>query len=684
MRSAASFLLALGLAAAGWAIEPRAPEKAPTFFYHVAGDEPGPWPEIFSSLGLAPGAAGADGIFVLRTGAADLEAQWRERVAQGALLVLEGDSGIAAAFGFRPAERRVPVRNVVDRHAPKLGIIWERQLELPVFETPPGATIFAKERWSGAPLLAGVRLGAGGVLWLAVTPGEHGHERFPYLFHALGELGFSPPFRSRRLWAFLDPPYRSRVDLDYFARRWRRAGIAALQVAAWHYFEPEPERDAWLGRLIEACHRQAIQVYAWLELPHVSEAFWNAHPEWREKTAVLQDAFLDWRKLMNLANPDCRRAVAAGIHQLIDRFDWDGVNLAELYFESLEGHANPARFTPMNDDIRREFRGLAGFDPLELFQAGSPRHFEKNAAGLRQFLEFRAQLARRMQEEWIAEIERARRRKPHLDLVLTHVDDRFDTRMKDLIGADAAALLPLLDRHSFTFLIEDPATIWHLGPKRYPEIATRYEPLTPHAEKLAIDINIVERYQDVYPTRQQTGIELYQQVHLASKAFARVALYAEHSILAADLGLLPSAAGAVERVARVEDKLAVESRFGVGVPWRGPAKVDGRLWPVACDEAVWLPGGAHAIQPTRERPPVRLLDLNAELKAAGATESGLEFAYESASRAIAVLEARPARVEIDGEAAEVRLVEAGGRYVLFLPRGQHLVSIEAAASRAAD
>jgi len=43
------------------------------------------------------------------------------------------------------------------------------------------------------------------------------------------------------------------------------------------------------------------------------------------------------------------------------------VNLAELYFESLEGIGNPARFTPMNDDVRREFRALGGVDPIDLF-----------------------------------------------------------------------------------------------------------------------------------------------------------------------------------------------------------------------------------------------------------------------------------------------------------------------------
>ena len=98
-------------------------------------------------------------------------------------------------------------------------------------------------------------------------------------------------------------------------------------------------------------------------------------------------------------------------------------------------------------------------------------------------------------------------------MVLTHVDDRFDTRMHDLIGADAARVLPLLDQHDFTFLIEDPATIWNLGPQRYPQIAARYQPLTSHSNRLAIDINIVERYQDVYPTKQQTGTELFQLVH---------------------------------------------------------------------------------------------------------------------------------------------------------------------------
>ncbi len=655
-------LLAVTLAA------PSAQRGEPSFA--VLSDDPGAWPAVFSSIGLRQRPPGLASVFVAR-GGAQASPQWNQRVEQGAFLVLEGDSPLAAQFGFHPIPENIRAGSVVDVHRPKLSIVWQKALELPKFEIPKTARVFARERWTQAPLVAGLRRGAGGVLWIAVSPGEHGYERFPYLLQALCDLGFQAPFRSTRLWAFFDYSYRTRVDLDYFAARWRSAGIAALHVAAWHFYETDKDRDEYLQRLIEACHRKGILVYAWLEVPHVSEKFWNDHPEWREKTAVLQDAHLDWRKLMNLVNRDCFQAVRAGVGALVSRFDWDGVNLAELYFESLEGAGNPARLTPMNDDVRSEFRRARGFDPLELFQS------RKDPESLRTFLDFRAELARRMQEEWVGEIDRMRRGRPDLDLVLTHVDDRFDSNMRDAIGADASRVLPLLERHDFTFLIEDPATVWNLGPQRYPEIARRYQPLTQRTGKLAIDINVVERYQDVYPTQQQTGSELFQLVHLAARAFSRVALYFENSILPPDLTLLPSSAAVVDRIETVGKKLVVDSPHGVGVPWKGGALVDGRPWPVADGEIVWLPAGAHAVEAAPATPPSRILDFNGTLKTARALpRGGIEFSYQSSSRALAVLDVAPLRMEVDGVKTKPVLLASAGAYTLYLPRGQHLVTLE--------
>ena len=281
-----------------------------------------------------------------------------------------------------------------------------------------------------------------------------------------------------------------------------------------------------------------------------------------------------------------------------------------------------------------------------------------------------------MQEEWLAVLESTRRAKPHLDLVLTHVDDRFDAGMKDAIGADAGRVLPLLETHDFTFLIEDPATVWNLGPQRYPEIAKRYQPLTTRAGKLAIDINIVDRYQDVYPTKQQTGTELFELVHLASNAFPRVALYFENSILTPDLPLLPAAGAIVPRLSRNGSQVSIDSPRGVGIVWNGDARVDGRPWPVSDGSSVWLPAGAHTIEsaPTSAAP--RILDFNGDLRSAERLpDSAVELSYESSARALALVDHKPMRLEIDGADARLDFLASETSYSVVLPRGQHLVTI---------
>jgi hypothetical protein len=162
-------------------------------------------------------------------------------------------------------------------------------------------------------------------------------------------------------------------------------------------------------------------------------------------------------------------------------------------------------------------------------------------------------------------------------------------------------------------------------------------------------------------------------VHLASAAFAQVALYFENSILGPDLPLLGSAAAAVDRVEQNGPKLIVASRHGVGVPWVGPALVNGKLWPVGDGETVWLPAGPATLEPAQSAPIMRLIDFNGELKTASSLPRGLAFAYQSNSRALAKLDGDVRKVEVDG--VEVGLERSGD--VLLLPRGQHVVDITA-------
>ncbi|MBV9405757.1 MAG: hypothetical protein JO211_10465, partial [Acidobacteriaceae bacterium] len=503
--------------------------------FNVTGTDAGAWRKIFGSLDMSEGLNGTTRIVVLGS-EARVDAA---RLSQDHILVVEGTGQAALSLGIVPKPSQISIRQICDTHAPGMQTIWQQPVSVPAVTLPDGFTVFASERWNDMPVLAGKRTAHGAILWMATPPGESGIERYPYLLQALVDLGLPIETRGTNLWAFFDSSYRIRADVDYLAQHWRRAGVSILHVAAWHNVDPDPVQDEYLRKLIEACHRNAILVYAWLELPHVSEKFWMDHPAWREKTALGQDAQLDWRKLMNLQNPDCHREVAKQIGALIREFDWDGVNVAELYFESLEGASNPSRFTPMNDDVRREFERTNGFDPKLLFDPASPYATAKNPKALREFLSFRAQLASRMQADWLDVIDRLKSAKPYLDVVLTHIDDRFEPGIRDALGADIARSLPSIQARHSTLLVEDPATLWNLGPERYSKLAQKYRELTPDRSHIAIDINVVERYQEVYPTKKQTGVELLELVHEAAASFSHVALYFENSLEKQDLNLLP-------------------------------------------------------------------------------------------------------------------------------------------------
>src|SRR5207244_2568841 len=133
--------------------------------------------------------------------------------------------------------------------------------------------------------------------------------------------------------------------------------------------------------------------------------------------------------------------------------------------------------------------------------------------------------------------------------------------------------------------IEDPATVWHLGPQRYRSIAERYRALTPHHDKLAIDLNIVDRYQNVYPTKQQTGTELFQLVHQAAANFPRVPLYFHSQ-------LLPPALYATA----IEFSSQSASR-AIPLLDRPPKsiQIDGADAPLSQPSSLLLPRGQHVI-----------------------------------------------------------------------------------------
>lgn len=613
-------------------------------FFEVSGEAPG-WRKVLAAHGLLEGGKALPQVIVIADEGRWKPEQARARAADGAVLVVSGLGKLAREFGITPGTEDVLVRHLRDASAPDLPVLWEKEekLRVPVME---GAwQVTAWERWKRVPMVAWLPVGKGGVLWTATGVGAQGYERYPFLPQALLKAGVAGKARSRELWAFFDASYRQRVDPEYLVERWKKAGLAGVHVASWQFDSTEEAKAAWLGRLISLCHVRGIHVYAWVELPHVSERFWRENPECRERTAAGTEAELDWRQLINLVNPACAAKAERSVLGLLRSFEWDGVNLGELYFESLEGAANLARFTPLNADVDAEFRAKYGVAPM---------------ADVPHFLEYRVELAARLQSAWLEKLEGLRKERPDFDIVLTHIDDRLDKRMREALGADSARLLAATEGKDLVFLVEDPATVWHLGPARYAAIAEEYAGLTKTPGRLAVDLNIVERYQDVYPTKQQTGAELAQLVHEAAKAFDRVALYFEYSLAPRDQALPGMAAGGLEAWEERDGKVRVKLARQAAVKWAGDAKVNGQVWPLSDGRELLLPAGEWVLEKSDVGPEWRLADLNARVLGVETEAGKLVIRYQA--RAGSVVEAVRG-----GERVVVRVKRGEGR--LELPLG---------------
>jgi hypothetical protein len=143
------------------------------YSYSVIDADTGGWAEMLSSIGLTAGETATADVVVVphRAIVPAAEWAWATRIERGTILILEGDSPLAQALGFRPNDMpHISVRSIEDLREPELGIVWEKAVDLPRFDIPAKARVFARERWQKAPLLAGFRKGNGAVLWVATPP----------------------------------------------------------------------------------------------------------------------------------------------------------------------------------------------------------------------------------------------------------------------------------------------------------------------------------------------------------------------------------------------------------------------------------------------------------------------------------------------------------------------------------
>lgn len=612
-------------------------------------------------------------------------------------VLLAGRSELAVRLGIRFEERLLAITTATDLNHPERFLRWAPEEKVDRFEPPENAIPLMLDPESRQALAFGGQFEQGRYLYLAApldTRSPLGVNRYPYLAQHLEEVfRFRPRAVRPRLEVYFDSGFRQGLDLERLVNSWRKAGIRTVHVAAWQFY---PHYKFDYPRLIDLCHRHGIAAYAWFELPMVTKKFWDEHPEWREKTAAGGDAQVGWRYLMNLRNPVARRAALDFVRDLVEREDWDGVNLAELNFDAGEPLMDPAKYVPMNQDVREEFRRRKGFDPLDLFNARSPYHWQKNPGALKAFTDFRVEIVTDLHRSALEALGSVRAKKD-LEIVVTMIDSLHSGRIREHIGVDSREIIRLMDRYGFTLQVEDPSEFWTASPDRYRDFGRTYSRLVRDPSRLMFDVNVVPDRSvssTDLPSALATGTEFARLILAASSATGRAAVYSESTVTPQDWQWAAAVLASGTRVVRdsAVGGWQIRAAHAVAVrvsPEIGAFYLDGEPWPVFETGSVLVPAGNHLLTFARPRAPwlgswlnmdqleLRMRSISGELLEATATRRGMEFAYDSPGRCIAVFNKQPYHVRVDGREWKAAPLYARGEWALLLPSGRHRAEVVA-------
>jgi uncharacterized protein YdaL len=619
------------------------------------------------------------------------QAQWVEEfVHDGGCIVIDGPSRVSKLLGVRAETRSLRVREARDLLYGSQQLIWNPPASVPRFSIRNPIAVYAKDKESELPLAVLTQHGQGRLLYLGTNLDPittFGYTRFPYFIHyVLKGFGLKLPLQQGQLELYFDPGLGNRqaVDIERLADEWRRLGIRAIYAAAYHFW---PSWTYDYRRLVDVCHKNGILVYAWFELPHVSVKFWTDHPEWRAKTATGKDGLVGWRHHMDLDIPECQQASFNFVEDLLKQYDWDGINIAELNFDTNNGPEDPSNYLPMGATTRKAFKMLEGFDPILLFSPESPYYWKQNAAALKKFNGYRTQRVlawHRTLLERVAPIARDK----DMEMIVTMLDSLHSPTLMRDTGVDSHLIVPLMKQFPFTLQVEDPAHYWAESPDRYRKFASTYLKLVQDPKRLMFDINVVNREirYSHSPTQLAVGSELAQTLIEASSASGRAGVYSEGTIPFEDLQYLSNILAHEAKIDQRGDSWETQSKESVLLSTPGrwqDFRVDGIPWPGWGENTLFIPGGKHRITAAEKKftlfdtsvLDIRLLHFTENLESLVRTDQGFEFTYNSSLRALAVLNSQPFELLVDGQPYPNPTTMHSDMWSVRLPRGKHKVIV---------
>lgn len=639
----------------------------------------------------------------------------------GGKILLFGRSPLSEALGIEYSNLPSTINGFKDYINPDFKMTWSAGENIDLYNHLASDTIFTVDARNDNPIGIGRKVGKGRFLYVGTNFYDHfspfGTKGHPYLFyHFMDFFKLRNLVSSGDLDVYFDPGNYdlNKVYVEDLVQKWSELGIRTVYAAAWHYWVNETTGAEWTfdyKHFLDVCHSRGIRVYAWLAVPHVSQKFWVQHPECHEKTGTGKDineaANITWRSAINFQNTDCQKAALDFFDSTLRTYEWDGANLAEIYYEFLR--LDPNWFTPMNQEVRDYWKQLRGYDPINFFDPQFVHYFNKWDEEWKAFLAYRKTLITSMHDIILARIfdDLPANETEVIVTLLDSLHSGYDGFTTDDIGVDSSAVIALMEKYDFTLEVEDPYAFWSANPFRYNDFRaiyeTNFQPIASNPKRLLFDFNIHHEAHDPYygfadpifnfPSYKQTGLEAALTIKSLFQSSQRAALFSENTPENLDLKRVRWAIGAGARVTRMDsatyDVVAqYTSRFHSPTGFDNVI-LDGKVWPCwsSVDYNVILPKGAHSIKLQAGTPPpsIRLASMGGELITAEVIEGGISVSYDSTrQKAVLTIEAFEKKdsdtfhVLVDGLVYNAKIYPFYGHYHLFLPKGKHTVQIRVA------
>jgi len=614
-------------------------------------------------------------------------------VREGGNVVTDMPTELSKELGITSGETHLKVTHVRDRYFPDERIVWRYGQLATKFDAEGLDEVFCVDAGTEAPIAIGKSFGKGKIIYFSTRfdpLSREGYSLYPYLLEYIGRyFRLGPVVRRDHLEVYFEPGSRARtMSTEALVKHWVRIGVSIVHVSGWHQY---PKYTYDYGRLITLAHANGILVYDWIEPPQVSQKFWNEHPEWREKNVDDQDTRASWRYPVALTDTACLRAMAAEYRSLLMQFDWDGVNLAELYFESGRGFQDPRLFTPMHPSALDDFRKKFGFDLDRVLDSTSVNYWKVNPEARRLVVEYRVRALEGVYERLLPVFGEVAAAHPGFQVVVTAMDSYGTPELREYLGVDMNSILGLQKKYGFLLQVEDAERLWATAPSRYVDIGNKYARLLGDRNTLLLDLNILEgprKPDQVTPfsTLMQTGTESFQVVRAASIGAPRMTIYSESSVNSWDLKYFPFALASEVRYRRNGREYEVSSPYSFSLklpPGVKVVRIDGISHSPSRENIFLIPAGTHTVDAGVDQNPAfstheldaQILSISGNLLSVDQGIRTMSFTYEGDTRVLVALNREATALRVDGQPYPFTPLRGNDCFTLLLPPGRHSVNV---------